>query len=429
MLDIKLIREKPDFVRDNIKKRQHPEYLEYLDELIESDKKWRELLSQVNELRAKRNKISLEIAKSKKEKKDAGKLLKEAEQIPLEIKKVEEQTKELEEKNSLLLLKIPNIIDDSVPIGKDESENVETKRWGKKPKFNFEPKNHLEILKGLGMIDEERAAKSAGHGFFYFKNDLVLLDLAIQKFALDFLKKKGFIIVEPPYMIKKKPYEGVVDLTDFENVMYKIENEDLYLIATSEHAIGAMFTDEVLDKKELPLKFAGISPCFRKEVGTHGKYTKGLFRMHQFNKIEQFVFCLPEQSPKVLEEIQKNAEELYKELGLHFRVVELCSGDLSILKNKSYDTEIWMADDQFREVGSATNCTDHQARRLNTKFREGGGKPAAGFVHTLNDTALATSRTILAILEQFQQKDGSVKIPKVLVPYTGFEVLKKSDKK
>ena len=414
MLDIKLIREQPDFVRENIKKRQHPEYLDYLEELIKSDKRWRELLVEVNKLRAERNKISLDIAKLKKEKKDAGKLLKEAEKIPQKIKDIEEETKILEEKNRLLLLKIPNIIDDSVPIGKDESENAEIRRWGKEPKFDFTPKNHLEILQQFDMIDEERAAKTAGHGFFYFKKDLVLLDLAIQQFALNFLKKKGFVIIEPPFMIKRKAYEGVVDLADFESVMYKVENEDLYLIATSEHAVGAMMMDEVLDKKDLPMKFAGVSPCFRKEVGTHGKYTKGLFRMHQFNKVEQFVFCLPEQSSKMLEEIQKNAEELYQELGLHYRVVELCSGDLSILKNKSYDTEVWMADGNFREIGSATNCTDYQARRLNVKFREGAGKPSVGFVHTLNNTALATSRTMLAILEQFQQKDGSILIPKVL---------------
>jgi seryl-tRNA synthetase len=317
----------------------------------------------------------------------------------------------------LLLLKIPNIIHDSVPNGKDESENVEIRKWGKSPKFDFKPKNHLEIVQGLGLIDEERAAKASGHGFFYLKKDLVLLDFAIQMFALNFLKKKGFTIIEPPFMIKKKPYEGVVDLTDFENVMYKIENEDLYLIATSEHAMGAMLMDDVIDKKELPFKFAGVSPCFRKEVGAHGKYTKGLFRMHQFNKIEQFIFCLPEQSEKMLEDIQKNAEGLYQELGLHYRVIELCSGDLSIIKNRSYDTEVWMADGQFREIGSATNCTDYQARRLNVKYREGPGKPPTGFVHTLNNTALATSRTMIAILEQFQRKDGSVDIPKALWPF------------
>ena len=270
MLDIKFIREQPDLVRENIRRRQHPEYLDYLEELIKSDKKWRELLAESNKLRAERNRLSLEIAKLKKEKRDASKSLKEAEKIPERIKGIEEETKALEEKNKLLLLKIPNIIHNSVPIGKDESENVEIKRWGKPPKFKFEAKNHLEILQSLGLIDEERAAKVSGHGFFYLKKDLVLLDLAIQAFALDFLKKKGFVIIEPPFMIKRKPYEGVVDLEDFESVMYKVEDEDLYLIATSEHAMGAMMMDEVVDKKELPFKFAGVSPCFRKEVGAHG---------------------------------------------------------------------------------------------------------------------------------------------------------------
>jgi seryl-tRNA synthetase len=284
----------------------------------------------------------------------------------------------------------------------------------------------LEILEGLGMVDIERAAKVSGAGFVYLRGDVVLLDLALQRFALDFLRKKGFTIIEPPYMINRRPYEEVVDLSDFESVMYKIDGEDLYLIATSEHAMGAMFLDDVIDKKDLPLTLAGISPCFRKEVGSHGKYTKGLFRMHQFNKVEQFIFCLPEESWKWFEQIQKNAEELYQQLGIHHRVIEMCTGDLTSIKAKSYDVEGWMADGQFRELGSCTNCTDYQARRLNVKYREGLGKPPAGFVHTLNNTALATSRTMLAILEQFQQKDGSVKIPKVLVPLmNGIEVLKK----
>ena len=220
-------------------------------------------------------------------------------------------------------------------------------------------------------------------------------------------------------MIKRKAYEGVVDLADFESVMYKIENEDLYLIATSEHAVGAMFMDEVLDKKDLPMKFAGISPCFRKEVGAHGKYTRGLYRMHQFNKIEQFVFCLPEQSAKMHEEIQKNCEELYQQLGIHYRVVNVCTGDIGTIAAKKFDTEFWMADGKFREIGSNSNCTDYQARRLNIKFKGKEGQAPTGFVHTLNNTALATSRTMIAILEQFQQKDGSVIIPKVLRPFMG----------
>jgi len=426
MFDIKLIRESPDMVRENVKKRHKPEYLDMLDEIIENDKRWREAVAELNKLRQERNKISLEIARLKKEGKPTENKMKEAAEIPEKINRLELEVKVLEENNRTLLMKFPNMIHESVPDGKDENENVELRRWGEAPKFDFTPKNHLEILEGLGMIDTERAAKVAGSGFIYLKGDVVLLDLAIQKFALEFLRKKGFTIVEPPFMIKRRPYEGVVDLSDFESVMYKVDGEDLYLIATSEHAMGAMLLDEVIDKKDLPMMFAGVSPCFRREVGTHGKYTKGLFRMHQFNKVEQFIFCLPEDSWKWFEQIQKNSEEMYQQLELHHRVIEMCTGDLTSIKAKSYDIEAWMADEQFRELGSCTNCTDYQARRLNVRYREGPGKPPAGFLHTLNNTALATSRTMLVILEQFQQKDGSVKIPKVLIPFmNGIEVLKK----
>jgi seryl-tRNA synthetase len=226
-------------------------------------------------------------------------------------------------------------------------------------------------------------------------------------------------------MIKRKPYEGVTDLGDFESVMYKIENDDLYLIATSEHPMAAMFMDEVFEKKHLPVRLCGVSPCFRREVGSHGKYTKGLFRVHNFNKVEQFVFCLPEDSWKIHEEIQRNSEELYQRLGLHYRVVNICTGDIGSIAAKKYDIEVWMADGNFREVGSNSNCTDYQARRLNIKFREKEGAPIAGFVHTLNNTAIATSRTMIAILEQCQQKDGSVAVPEVLQPYmNGLKKLK-----
>lgn len=426
MFDIKLIREQPEMVKENLKKRHDPGILKMVDQLIENDKSWRERVAEINNLRQKRNEISLEIAKLKKSGKSADKKLKEAAKIPEEIKKLEKEVADLEGKNKNFLMKIPNLLHETVPYGKDESENVEIKKWGKPPKFDFKPKNHLEILEGLDMIDTERAAKITGHGFYYLKGDAVLLDLAIQRLALDLLRSRGFTIIEPPFMMKRKPYEGVVDLSDFENVMYKVENEDLYMIATSEHPMIASHIDEVFDKKELPVKWAGVSACFRKEVGAHGKYTKGLFRVHQFNKIEQIVFCLPEQSWKILEELQKNSEDLYQALGLHYRVVNVCTGDIGIIAAKKYDTEVWMADNQFREIGSNSNCTDYQARRLNIKFKEGEGKPPIGFVHTLNNTALATSRTILAILEQFQQKDGSVKIPEVLVPYmSGIKVLKK----
>jgi seryl-tRNA synthetase len=316
-----------------------------------------------------------------------------------------------------------------VPFGKDDKDNVEIRRWGKPPQFDFEPKSHVEILSNLGMLDLERAAKISGDGFYYLKGDLVLLDLAIQRLALDLLRKRGFTIVEPPFMMRRKAYEGVTDLADFESVMYKEEDEDLYLIATSEHPMGAMFMNEVLDRQQLPIKFAGISPCFRREVGSHGKYTKGIFRVHQFNKIEQFVFCTPEQSWQIHEELQKNSEDLYQALGLHYRVVSVCTGDIGSIAAKKYDTEAWMADGQFREVGSNSNCTDYQARRLNVRWREGEGKPVEGFVHTLNNTALATSRTMIAIIEQFQQKDGTVVVPKVLRPFmNGIEIIGVTEK-
>ncbi len=417
MLDIKLIRENPSLIKENIKKRDDPEKLKLLGELLKVDSQWRKSQTEINELRQKRNKLSLEIAKLKKEGKLAKKPLADAKKVDALIEKKQKNLNDLEAKEKTLLMSIPNLLHESVPIGKDENDNIEVRKWCSKPRFDFIPKNHMEILENLNLVDAERAAKVAGTGFVFLKNEAVLLDLAIQRFALDFLGKRGFVIVEPPLMINRNAYEGMIDATDFEMVTYKIENEDLYLIATSEHALGAMLAGEIVDKTNLPLKVAGVSPCFRKEIGAHGKYTKGLFRMHQFNKVEQFVFCLPEQSWKIHEELQKNSEELYQALGLHYRVVNVCSGDIGNIAAKKYDTEVWMADGKFREIGSNSNCTDYQGRRLNIRFREKQGQAPVGFVNTLNNTALATSRTMIAILEQFQQKDGSVLIPKVLQPY------------
>ncbi len=328
-------------------------------------------------------------------------------------------------------MRIPNFLHESVPIGKDENDNVEIKRWGSTPKFDFEPKSHLEILQNLKLIDMETAAKVSGNAFHYLKGPLVLLDLAIQKFALDFLIKKGFQIFIPPFLINKKIYEGMIgDPHNFAEASYKIDGEDMYLIPTAEYPLGGMFADKIFNKDELPIRICGVSSCFRKEVGTHGKYSKGLFRVHQFNKIEQFIFCSPEKSWDLLEELQKNSEELYQKLGLHHRVVVACSADTPSKAAKMYDIEIWMADGEFRESGSNSNCTDYQARRLNTRYREKEGQAPIGFVHTLNNTALATSRTIVAIIEQYQQKDGTVLVPKVLVPYmNGIKKLEKIHKK
>jgi len=417
MLDIKLIRENPDIVRKDLEKRGKSEKIALLDELLNRDKEWRQLLTEVNNLRHRHNIVTAQIAEKKKRREDASKEILEAKEIPAKIKKLEGKVEEDKARINQILLSLPNILHESVPLGKDETENMVLRVWGKPPKFDFEPKNHLEVASNLGLIDEERAGKVAGRGFVYLKKELVLLDYAIMRYAMDFLAEKDYVLVEPPFMIRREPYEGVVDLADFENVMYKIENEDLYLIATSEHAMASMYMDEVINREDLPIKLVGVSPCFRKEVGAHGKYTKGLFRMHQFNKVEQFIFCHPEQSWELFEKIQRNAEELYQGLGLHYRVIEICSGDMGSIKAKSYDTEVWMTDGQFREIGSNSNCTDYQARRLNIRFREKEGQAPAGFVHTSNNTALATSRTMMAILEQYQQKDGSIIIPKVLRPY------------
>ena len=417
MLDIKLIREKPELVRRNLERRADPEKLKLLDRLIDADGRWRELTGRVNNLRRRRNEISAEIGGLIKEGRDASDARREAAEIPGLIREAEEEREGYGEQVRFALMRLPNLLHDSVPYGADDSDNVEVRRWGKSPRFDFKPKSHAELARDLGIIDFERAAKVSGSGFYYLRNELALLDYAIIRYAVDHLLAKGYTLIEPPYMIRRRPYEGVTDLADFEEVMYKIDGEDLYLIATSEHAMAAMFMDEVLDAEDLPIKLCGVSPCFRREVGAHGKYTKGLFRVHQFNKVEQFIFSLPEQSWELHEELQRNSDELYRGLGLHYRVVNVCTGDIGSIAAKKYDTEVWMADGVFREAGSNSNCTDYQARRLNIRYRLKEGQAPAGFVHTLNNTALATSRTMLAILEQYQQKDGSVVVPEALRNY------------
>ena len=420
MLDINLIRENPDIVRDSLEKRGDAEKLKMLDKLIEYDKNWRQSLTRLNSLRHKKNVITSEIAQLKKKGKDTREKIEQVNEIAQKIDVLTEKVDKYKENINHILLRLPNLLHDSVPIGKNEKDNVEIRVWGKQPKFDFEPKSHLEIASDLGLIESERAAKAVGAGFYYLKNELVLLDLAIQRFAIFFLMKKDFTLIEPPYMVNRKAYEGMIgDPFDFAEASYKIEDSELYLIPTAEYPLGSMFIDEVFELQDLPIKLVGVSACFRREIGTHGKYTKGLFRTHQFNKIEQFIVCPPEQSWDFLEELQKNSEELYQKLGLHHRVVGLCSGDMTAKAAKAYDIEVWMADGEFRESGSNSNCTDYQARRLNIRFREKKGQAPAGFVHTLNNTALATSRTMIAILEQFQQRDGSVVIPKILRPFMG----------
>ncbi|PIO00548.1 serine--tRNA ligase [archaeon CG10_big_fil_rev_8_21_14_0_10_43_11] len=422
MFDIKRIRQEPELIKQNLARRKNPELPKMVDEVLKKDEQWRAGTKKLEELRNVRNTVSRELAASKG--KDKEKIA-QMKKVNDDITRAQAKVDMLFSQRRLLLMRIPNLIHDSVPYGADENDNIEVRRWGTVPKRDFEAKNHLEVLKELNLIDEERAAKTAGASFVYLKDDLVLLDRALQHFAIDLLRKRGYTLIYPPLMLRRNAYEGVVSLDDFEEVMYKIEGDDTYLIATSEHAIGTMYKDEVVLEKELPLKFVGVSPCFRKEVGSHGKYTKGLFRMHHFNKVEQFIFCLPKDSWKYHEELQKNAEDLYQALGIPYRVVNVCTGDLGPIAAKKYDTEYLGSDNEYRECGSNSNCTDYQARRLNTKYREGVGKPPKEYVHTLNNTAIATSRTMIAVIETYQQKDGSIKIPDVLVTYmNGKKIIK-----
>jgi seryl-tRNA synthetase len=424
MLDIKLIREQPDKVRENIARRHDPEKLKLLDHVIETDMKWRELTQRVNELRRRRNEVSSQIGRIMKEGGDASQLRREAGLIPQQLSELESEMNSYQEQLREDLMRLPNMLHDTVPYGVDDHDNVVVKVYGEPPEFSFEPKSHADIVIDLGIADFERAGKVSGSGFYYLRNSLALLDYAIQRYAIDYLVKKGYSLIEPPFMIRRSAYEGVTDLSDFESVMYKVEDEDLYLIATSEHAMGSMLMDETILAENLPIRLCGISPCFRKEIGAHGKYTKGLFRVHQFHKIEQFIFSSPEESWSLHEELQANSEALYQGLGLHYRVVNVCTGDIGIIAAKKYDTEAWMADGEFREVGSNSNCTDYQARRLNVKYRLKEGAAPEGFVHTLNNTALATSRTMIAVIEQYQQEDGTVEIPRALQPYmNGMKVI------
>jgi len=416
MLGIKFIRENPAIVKKDLKKRQEKEMIAWVDDLLKKDEEYRKSLQESQNLRAKRNKATLEINELKKQGKDISARIKEIKKLPSEIKNIEEKQKQLKEKITYYLMRIPNILHESVPFGKDDTDNLVVREVGKKKKFDFKLKSHGEMIEDLNGGDFNRAVKIAGAGFYYLKGKIALLDLALQRYAIDLLVKRGYTLVEPPFLMNREAYEGVTSLADFENVMYKIDNEDLYLIATSEHPMGAMFMNEVLKESELPIKFCGVSACFRKEIGSHGIDTRGTFRVHQFNKIEQFIFCKPEQSWKFHEEIQKNAEDIYKGLKIPYRVVNVCTGDIGIIAAKKYDLEAWSPrEKKYFEVGSNSNCTAYQATRLNIKYEKKNGE--RGFIHTLNNTAIATSRAFRAILENYQNKDGSLTIPKVLIPY------------
>ena len=416
MLDPKLIKEKPEVIKDMLKARS----VEFdLEGLIDSNQKRREFITKTDELRKKKNQVALNISEKKKKGEDISSILTEMKSVSEQLSKLEVDQNNIEKKYLKLATSIPNLIHESVPIGEDDESNKEIKKWGNIPEFDFKIKDHIDISEDLDLVDLERAAKVAGARFYYLKNDLVRLNQALINFGLDFLREKGYSVVQPPYMINRESMEGAVIAEDFEEVIYKIDNQDLYMIGTSEHAMAAMHSKEIIEGKDIPKKYAGISPCFRKEAGAHGRDQKGIFRVHQFDKIEQFVFSKPEDSWKEHEKLLSIAEEFYQKLEIPYRVMLLSTGDTGNISAKTYDIEAWMAgQNAYREIVSCSNCLEYQARRLKIRFRDKTNEDTQ-YVHTLNSTLIATTRVLVAIMENFQTKDGHIRIPEVLQGYMG----------
>ncbi len=419
MIDVDRLRREPGKVEENLARRRNPEYLRLFQEARAKDTEWRACLAEADRLRRRRNELRNAMAAARGQGDVPTALAEEAKALPDQLHVIEVREAELLHARDDALRRVPNLLDESVPYGKDDSENVVVATWGEPAPPRADRKSHGELLETLGMVEFDRARRASGAGFYYLRGPIVLLDLAIQRMALDFLIERGFTPVVPPFMLRREPYEGVTDLADFENVMYKVEKEDLYLIATSEHPLAALYQGEILDEDALPFRLAGLSYNFRKEIGGHGVDQKGLFRVHQFFKMEQFIFSRPEDSPRLHEELRANAEEVFRRLRVPYRVVNVCTGDVGTVAAKKYDIEAWFPRQQaFREVVSCSNCTDYQARRLGIRMGK-AGRPGKIVPHTLNSTAVATSRAIAVVLEQYQEPDGSVRIPEALRPYLG----------
>jgi seryl-tRNA synthetase len=417
LIDLKLLKENPQVIKDMLKKRN----LDFpFDEIIAVDKRRRELIVETQEIKHKKNNLANLISVKKKNNDNINAELEEMKTIGRKIVNLDEEKTTIELKFRRLIMMLPNIIDKSVPIGNDETNNFIIKLKGdSKKKISFKPKDHVDIAIDLDLIDLGRAAKISGSRFYFLKNELVMMNQALIRFALDFLAKKGYILVQPPYMIKKIAMEGAVILEDFEDVIYKVDGEDLYMIGTSEHAMASMHMDEILEGKKLPIRYASVSPCFRKEAGAHGKDMKGIFRVHQFEKVEQFVYSRPEYSWKEHDTMLTVTEEFYEHLGIPYRTVLLCSAELGKVSAKTYDIESWMpGQNAYREIGSCSNCTDYQSRRLGIRFRDKTNEETR-LVHTLNSTLVATERTLVTIMENYQTSKGTVEVPGILQKYMG----------
>ena len=420
MLDMTMFRENSDVIRADHDRRGIPHGP--IDEVIRLDEEWRESQYEVDQLRRKRNEAARGIADAKKSGDEAAakSIMDEVADFGSQIDSLTARSEECLEQRDALRMSIPNILHEEVPVGEDDQKNTLHSLHGEKRDLGFEPRTHNDLIEMNGWVDQARGAKVTGSRFSFMQGDLARLDMALQQYGADFLMGRGYTLVQPPLMMNREAYEGVTDLSDFETVMYGIEPDKYYLIATSEHPLTAMRMDEVIEPSELPIKMVGVSPCFRREVGAHGLSDRGIWRVHQFTKVEQIVICDPDESWEHHEDLLQNAVDLWDSLGLHYRVVNICTGDMGTVAARKYDLEAWLPGaDAYKEVVSCSNCTDYQANRLRMRYRTSEGNSA---VHTLNSTAIATSRTLVAIMEQCQLEDGTVTIPEALRPYMGGSV-------
>lgn len=420
MLPLKFLKDNFDDYLKDLEKRNEKELIPKAKEVLDLNEKRRRLQKEIDELRHQRNKAAQKIAKLKKEGKDAKEKIEDMRRISKEIEEKEDELEKVERNIQNILLILPNMTHESVPYGKNDEDNVVVKEVGEKVEFNFKPRDHIGIFELNDWFDLERAAKVAGSRFYYLKGEAVRLEMALIHYALDFLENRGFKVFTVPMIVNANALYGTGFLPRGQDDLYKIEGEDKYLVGTAEVSLGAMHMNEVLLDNDLPLKYAGISSCFRTEAGSHGRDTKGIFRVHQFEKVEMFIFSHPEKSWEEHEFLLATAEEFYQSLGIPYRVVNICSGDLGWVASKKYDIEAWLpGQGKYREIVSCSNCTFYQATRLNVKYREKEGSKPKDYVHTLNSTLTAIQRTIIAIVENYQQEDGTVIIPEVLRPYMG----------
>ena len=424
MIDIELIRKKPDYVKERLATRDES-LPNLVDKVLELDRRRRSIITEVEALRAERNKKSKEIGMLKREGKDTGSIEAQVRELKEKIESLEKEREEVEESLRKVLLQIPNLPHESVPVGEDEGDNVEVRRWGEPKDFPFEPKPHWEIGEKLGILDFKRGASLAGSRFTVVKGWGATLERALINFMLDLHKEKGYIEVIPPHLVKEDILLGTGQLPKFEEDLYKCERDQLYLIPTAEVPLTNLFRDEILSEEDLPIYLTAYTPCYRREAGSHGKDVRGIIRQHQFNKVELVKIVHPDSSYDELEGLVRDAEEVLKLLGLPYRVVELCTGDLGFSAAKTYDIEVWFpSQGRYREVSSCSNCEDFQARRMRTRFKDSSGRKK--FVHTLNGSGLAVGRTLAAILENYQREDGSVEVPEVLRDYLKTDVIKLS---